>query len=56
MSNSLGDLKLTVLLEIVKAEGNAKKTLPLKNTEDASKQLNTILAQTNDNTTKLSGT
>lgn len=56
MAQSLGDLKLTVLLEILKAEGDAKKfTATLKTTEDATKKLNTALGNTNENTTKLSG-
>lgn len=56
MAQSLGDLKLTVLLEILKAEGDAKKfTATLKTTEDATKKLNTALGTTKENTTKLSG-
>lgn len=56
MSQSLGELKLTVLLEILKAEGNAKKfSATLKDTEGIAKQLNEILGVTTEKTTKLSG-
>lgn len=56
MSQTIGELKLSVLLEILNAQGNAKKFgTSLDEVAGKSKQLNVTLSNTKETVTKLAG-